>query len=281
MIVGCTNLATASAGLISGPRADRYVGGVDWKFNQATGDDSIGDHWFDIDYSQVSVTSTGISFTFGTDYVNAVNNPGRALGTEYGDVFFSFGPSSYDASGDTGLTGGWHGLSDNMDDVGAAGSGYAYALRVVDPTVGTFGNVELYALDGSDYEAAVLSSGEAFGDHHSGIYRERQEVRVDVDHDGNTLLASGAGWVADTVAETFTVSIELGDDFLATFGLLDDPTQISWHWTMTCANDTVEDTFTVTPAPAPEAVPEPASLLMFAALGIAVGLGIRRRRPQC
>lgn len=261
-------LAVACAGTIvkSDLLPDHYIGSNDSGYGDVVGNES-----FEVYGSKVHLTDEEITFTINTEFVD---NP-NALGTEYGDLFFTVGDyTPYTV--DDGLSSPQYGLGDNW----MTGTEWTHAIQLEGDLLSADGLADLYSVDTGSYRDAIRLSNDFESDFPDNAdYREGQEVRLNTLHAGNERLTTGSGtWARDKGENTLTISLNVvtADFFDLTSG------GVAWHWTMTCGNDTVEDFASfdpIFPPPPQNSLPEPHSLAIFAfgAIGLA-GTAYRKRR---
>lgn len=265
ILAGLVLSVSANAALIN----DNYIGSQDHNFGDVITDP--GEHYFNIDQMDVSISGTQLNVSITTEFTNSgaigsykkYTTSGNGIGV--GDLFLSNQWTPYVSSTSTAANG-------YLGDNASTGTHWLYGLALQNrwdtaTSPGNKGSLTLYALNGTQNSDNIDNS-----DHfitNGAIYRNGQAVAVKTDSsDVSTVKDDGnrpvtGNWWVDTSNHTINFSIDLGFT-----GLLADP-NLALRWEETCANDAIEGQIT-------HPVPEPATVaLLF--LGL-LGMTLRPRR---
>ena len=226
-----------------------------WGANGHNYGDVIGDAPdFDIKGVDASLSGTMLTISVYTNFAGkaGIDSWAEPNGLGYGDLFLSTGWTPNGTPAD-------HYTNDNA----ATGNHWTYAFSLDNRWSNTGGSGSIYALGSgtsTNHNPDTLLSQD-FLTCTSCIYRNGQEVAAKTA--GKSALGSGTWSVIPGTSSSqgylsFTFDIA---------GLNLDPSNLGFHWDMSCGNDTIEGKVSV---------PEPGTVALLG-LGL-IGLGFVRRR---
>lgn len=245
---------------------DDYIGGVTPGTGTWHDADNISSPLSSFELTGWAVNVDGSSLTvkiFAENYFDNIISGSNLLGTSLGDLFISKNPLA------------WSTTEESKLDFFESSNSYTpwdYGVKLGTYVGSGLETPQTGALFQIDNSVTAVNQIELSDDHTTGTYRKEQEVRIG---DGATAVTIPSGtdapsWYIDTTANFLSITL---DDFDTLLGVDKDEFQLSFHWAMTCANDTIEfEVRTFDPA-----VPEPHTVGLLGATGVLGILFLRRR----
>ena len=246
-------LLLASPAAHSSTIVDSYIGGNHHGYGDVIGSTSN----FQINSMEVELNGTILTVSVDTTFAGKGDNglysglTYGATGIGYGDLFLS---SSWNPYGDSAA-------NYEYDDA-SNGTLWSYGFSLDDRWIheSESGTGGFYSLNSGDNHTDIRMSDDFLS---SGYFRNGQEVAVDRDSAGVSLLENDASWAINANTVDFTI------DLAGTGLLLGD--QLAVRWGFTCANDVIEGAVDM------PAVPVPAAAWLFGS-GLIGLVGVARRK---